>query len=133
MVAGKFRHNYEVKILDRDHIVLDYATDLMWQQAGSAEKMTWQQAKAYVKQLHQEKFAGYSGWRLPTVEELTSLLEFTKQPGTLYLAPVFDPTQGICWSADIFDSPANVWFVYFGHGYISNTDADSKLYVRAVR
>ena len=132
-VAGKFQHKYVAKILDGNGVVIDYATDLMWQQAGSAEGMTWQQAKAYVQQLHQGKFAGYSGWRLPTVEELASLLEFTRQPGTLYIAPVFDPTQRICWSADIFDSPANVWFVYFGHGYISNTDANSELYVRAVR
>jgi len=130
---GSFRHKYEPKILDGDSVVIDHATGLMWQQSGSSDGMTWQEAKAYVKQLNRDKFTGYSDWRLPTIEELTSLLEFARQPGKPYIAPVFDPTQWICWSADIFKSAANVWFVYFEHGYVSNTDADSNLYVRAVR
>ncbi len=133
-VSGNFQHKYEPKMLNGETVVIDHATDLMWQQSGSAERMTWQEAKAYVKQLNQEHFADYSDWRLPTIEELASLLEFTQQrPGNLFIASVFDLTQWICWSADIFQSAANVWFVYFEHGYISNTDADSKLYVRAVR
>jgi hypothetical protein len=130
---GKFRHKYERKILDSDNVVLDHATGLMWQQSGSSTGMTWREAKAYVKRLNQERFAGYSDWRLPTIEELASLLEFTRQPGKIYIDPVFDQDQWICWSADIFKSAANVWFVYFAHGYVSNIDADNKLYVRAVR
>ena len=132
-ISENFWHKYEVKVLDSDSVVIDHATDLMWQQSGSADRMTWREAKAYVKLLNREHFAGYSDWRLPTVEELASLLEFTKKPGNLFIASVFDPAQWICWSADIFKSAANVWFVYFAHGYISNTDAESKLFVRAVR
>jgi hypothetical protein len=132
-VSGTFRHNYEPKMLDDNGVVIDHATNLMWQQSGSPDRMIWQEAKAYVKHLNQENFAGYSDWRLPTIEELASLLEFRKQPGTLYIASVFDSMQWICWSADIFQSAAHVWFIYFDHGYISNTDADSALYVRAVR
>ena len=130
---GKVQHKYELKILDSDNVILDHATGLMWQQAGSDDRMTWQEAKAYVKQLNQERFADHSNWHLPTIEELASLLEFTRQPGNIYIDPVFDQNQWICWSADIFKSAANVWFVYFAHGYVSNIDADNELYVRAVR
>ena len=132
-ISGNFRHNYEPKMLDGHGVVIDYATDLMWQQSGSLDRMIWQEAKTYVKRLNQENFAGYTDWRLPTIEELASLLEFRTRPGKLYIASVFDSTQWICWSADIFKSAAHVWFIYFDHGYISNTDADSRLYVRAVR
>ena len=96
--------------------------------------MTWMEAKAYIDHLNTTLFAGYSDWRLPTIEELASLLEFRISPvRPLYLDPLFDVTQSICWSADVLDSAANVWFVYFAHGYISHTDAESRLYVRAVR
>ena len=132
-VAGKFQHKYAVKILDSNRVIIDAATDLMWQQAGSPEKMTWPQAKAYLRRLNQAYFAGYADWRLPTIVELASLLEFTRPPGKPYLAPLFDSAQTMCWSADLFESPANVWFVHFAHGYLSNTAAGSEIYVRAVR
>ena len=132
-VVGNFQHQYEPKIVNGCDVVIDHATALMWQYSGSQDRLTWMQAKEYVRQLNEVQFAGYSDWRLPTIEELSSLLEPQKLPGKLYIEPVFDPIQRICWSADIFDSSANVWFVYFEHGYVSNTDADSELYVRAVR
>ena len=130
---GTFRHIYEMQILDGDEVILDYATGLMWQRSGSPEKLTWMETKSYVDDLNAARFAGFDDWRVPTLEELASLLEFEKLPWQLYLSPAFDKTQWICWSSDIFDSASNVWFVFFDHGYISHTDADTKLYVRAVR
>lgn len=133
-ISGDLRHHYEVQTCANVNVIVDKATNLMWPQAGSAERLTWMEAKNYVEQLNSTQSAGYSDWRLPTIEELASLLEFRKSPvQPLYLDPLFDQTQTICWSADILDSAANVWFVYFAHGYVSHTDADSRLYVRAVR
>ncbi|GAK56257.1 hypothetical protein U27_03219 [Candidatus Vecturithrix granuli] len=133
-VSGNFRHHYEVRMCANINVIVDKATNLMWPQVGSEERLTWMEAKDYVEHLNTTEFAGYRDWRLPTIEELASLLEFRKSPlQTLYLDPLFDQTQAICWSADILDSAANVWFVYFAHGYVSHTDADSRLYVRAVR
>ncbi len=132
-VAGNFRHEYEALALKDAEVVIDHATDLMWQRSGAPERLPWMQAKVYIDQLNQKQFGGYDDWRLPTVEELTSLLEFRRRPREMYINPVFDSRLSICWSADILNSAANVWFVYFDHGYVSHTDADSKLYARAVR
>jgi Txe/YoeB family toxin of Txe-Axe toxin-antitoxin module len=132
-VEGHFQHQYKAKTRDGESVIVDAATRLMWQQAGSPEPMTWMEAKAYAARLNAQHFAGYASWRLPTLTELASLLEWTRQPGHLYIDPRFAPTQSICWSADILGSAAHVWFVYFAHGYISNTHASSRLYVRAVR
>lgn len=131
---GTLRHRYEVQIYANAQVITDETTRLMWQQAGSSDRLIWMEAKRYVDHLNAASFAGYTDWRLPTIEELTSLLEFKRSPSQpLYLDPLFEQTQTICWTSDILDSAANVWFVYFAHGYVSHTDADSRLYVRAVR
>ncbi|GAK49223.1 hypothetical protein U14_00442 [Candidatus Moduliflexus flocculans] len=37
--------------------------------------MTYQEAEAYIAQINADNFGDYNDWRLPTVEELLSLLE----------------------------------------------------------
>ena len=53
----------------------DAATGLMWQKEGSDESVTWVGTKEYAESLNREHFAGYADWRIPTAEELASLLE----------------------------------------------------------
>jgi hypothetical protein len=66
--------------------MVDRATGLMWQQAGSAEEMSFAEAGMYVAQLNAGNgFAGYRGWRLPTLEEAMSLIEPVENDGS------FDP------------------------------------------
>lgn len=132
-VQGTFRHAYTVQERERETVIVDAATDLMWQQSGSDESITWGRAKAYINHLNEQAFAGFRDWRLPTIEELASLLEFQRYPASLFLDPHFDALQTFCWSSDELEIEGNVWFVYFAHGYISNTDSSSLLYVRAVR
>ena len=66
--------------------VYDKNTGLTWQRSpdtngdGSLtknDKLTLFQAQAYPATLNAEKFGGYSDWRLPTIKELYSLIEFT--------------------------------------------------------
>lgn len=116
---------------DLGDVIIDHATGLMWEKSGSDEQLTYQQAQAYVEKLNHERFGGYENWRLPTVDELISLLEPEKQSNGLYINPIFDATQQWCWSADKHSSGA-AWIVYFNLGNV-DWNTISLYYVRCVR
>jgi len=119
------QNNYED---NGDGCITDHATGLMWQQSGSDGFK--ESSRAYVDKLNRERFAGYSDWRLPTIEELASLLEPEEQSNGLYIDPIFDKKQPWCWSADKRSSGGS-WSVYFLEGGVYWNDVDNE--VRAVR
>jgi hypothetical protein len=82
-----------------DGTITDQATGLMWEKKGSEKEKSWYNAEKYVKKLNEEKFAGYSDWRIPTIEELYSLLQ-PNSSQVLYIDPVFATEQWHCWSID---------------------------------
>jgi len=85
-----------------DGTISDKATGLMWEQKGSKKVTSFYIATKHVKKLNKKKFAGYDDWRIPTIEELYSLLDpnTNKQP---YINPVFETKAYHCWSADKSD------------------------------
>lgn len=120
----------------QDDVVVDAATALMWQHAGSPAPLPYAEARKYVAQLNHDRFAGYADWRLPTIPELMSLLEPEQQAQNLYIDPVFDATQRWCWSADTRpiaeDLWESVWCVDFDFGNVFWYDLRD-FYVRGVR
>ncbi len=126
---GHFENDFQ-KNLDRT--VTDRATGLMWQQSGSEVPMTWQEAKAYVEEVNHKAFAGYADWRLPTVEELASLMERFWQNSDLFIDPAFDKAQRFVWSADTKDANT-AWKVNFHMGFIIHFPKTNKNSVRLVR
>jgi len=129
-----------------DGTITDRATGLMWQKSGSSRAKLWKRAQTYVKQLNEDQFAGYSDWRLPTIDELASLVEREKVHG-VYIDPIFYDKQKICWSADkgpvrpATRNPPQVWHVNFREGSLGLTtlvllhhaSTPTRLYIRAVR
>ncbi len=118
---------------DLGETVIDYATGLMWQKSGSDRYLYYKDAPTYIELLNSRRFSGYDDWRLPTVEELMSLLEPKKQFNGLYINPIFDSIQRWCWSADLCGSSSVAWFVYFDLGNVGWSYLDYENYVRAVR
>jgi len=130
-VRGNFEHEYELKTLNGDPVVIDHATGLMWQQSGTFDAITSARAKEYLDEVNREGYAGFSDWRLPTVEELVSLLEPIGENEGLYIHPVFDKTQQACWSADT-SSGTRLWRVDYQDGIVRES-GNSYKHVRGVR
>jgi hypothetical protein len=84
---------------NNDGTVSDIITGLMWQRSGSSKSLNHTSASKYIKSLNAKSYAGYSDWRMPTVEELASLIEKDKIDGA-HIDPVFNNKQVRCWSAD---------------------------------
>ncbi len=116
-------HNYEKRSINGDGVVIDHATGLMWYQSGSEEEMSLGRAKWWAG--HSSKgYAGYHDWRLPTLEEATTLLEFDKNNSDLYIDPVFSGKQVSIWTGDRHPSEA-AWLVCLSHGFVDWYDVTS--------
>jgi hypothetical protein len=140
---GSFRNDF---IDNSDGTVTDRATGLMWEKNGSSF-LSNRRAKAYIEQLNSRRFAGYSDWRMPTVEELSSLLARKSESG-VHLNPVFHRKQSRCWTADKGESKSwswykGAWLVDFKNGQVNEAywtseaggryRKNSENYVKAVR
>ncbi|MDP7530968.1 MAG: tetratricopeptide repeat protein, partial [Candidatus Scalindua sp.] len=125
-------HDYNLKAIKGDVVVVDNATGLMWHQSGSDEFIRWNKAKEWVRSLNSSGYAGHHDWRLPTVDEAVSLLESNKR-NDLYIDPVFSNKQKWIWTGDSEDGSEAAWYVsfdpsYMGWSYVSYSNHD--IYVR---
>ena len=60
--------------------------------------MSWDEAHGYVNQLNARAYAGHADWRLPTVRELVSLVDYTRHDPAI--DPAFEHTvSGYYWSS----------------------------------
>ena len=125
------QHEYETKIIADEKVVIDHATGLMWQQSGSYDYMKRKEVKKWLRGLNRKGHAGYTDWRVPTVEEASALLEASEKNGNLYIDTVFDKKQRWLWTGDSCSS-GGMWRVYFDDGYVDWGDV-SLLFVRPVR
>ncbi|MGH7455514.1 MAG: DUF1566 domain-containing protein, partial [bacterium] len=125
-------HKYEPVGRHGEKLVVDHATGLTWQQSGSNKPMIYADAEKYIRDLNDQKFAGYNDWRLPTLEEAMTLMEPLKMNSDLYIDPVFDPTQQYIWTASKM-SAGMAWDVGFSSGYCLSINVGGQVYVRVVR
>jgi serine/threonine-protein kinase len=117
---------------EADAIVRDEATGLMWQQGGCAFPLNWKDAGRYLEKLNSTAFAGFNDWRIPTVDELMSLLTEVPQAEDYCIEPLFDQTQKWLWSCDRRSFTA-AWYVSVDLGFVAWQDFSAYFYVRAVR
>lgn len=108
------------------------ATGLLWQRGGSEWGLTLAEARAHVAELNAARFAGYDDWRLPTVDELCTLLAPPLEGGGHCVPPVLDPAPDPLWTADRKSFTAG-WFVSASMGFVGWQDDTCRFPVRVVR
>ncbi|QTA78732.1 DUF1566 [Desulfonema limicola] len=117
-----------------DGTITDHTTGLMWEQSGSKDEMAFIKTASYIENLNRSIFAGYNDWRMPTVEELSSLLEPQENNENLYIDPIFDNKQRWCWSSDRKDNEiGDVYLVLFSIGHVYCNHPDKQYFIRSVR
>lgn len=61
-----------------DGTITDNVTGLMWEKSPSGgEKLTWEDAMNGLDAFNEEKLGGYDDWRIPTLKELYSIVQFS--------------------------------------------------------
>ncbi|UCE05407.1 MAG: DUF1566 domain-containing protein, partial [bacterium] len=106
---------------------------LMWQQGGSKKFMNLEKTQAYVEKLNIDNYAGFSDWRLPTLEEAMTLIEMEIKSNGLHVDAVFDKTQRWIWTADrVKGQSSGNWIVTFYNGSCHSYSEEGN-FVRAVR
>ena len=112
-------------------LMVDRRTGLIWQRLGSGFALNWREAGEYVAYLNRQRQGGYDDWRLPSCEELRSLLP----PWSRLRRAVptfFDPRLHWLWSCDP-STKRQAWSVDLAEGFFERLDRDGTASVCAVR
>ncbi|MDE1890737.1 MAG: DUF1566 domain-containing protein [Planctomycetota bacterium] len=117
--------------------VLDKETGLVWERSPSSKGVpyTWADAVEYA---YRKTLGGRKGWRLPTIEELASLVDYGQRDPSL---PPDNPFKlvdyGIVgyWTVSTINAsdPHLAWKVFFHDGFIDGEDKSHGGYVWCVR
>ncbi len=89
-VRGNSDYGKNKFVDNKDKTISDAATGLMWSQDDSAKGVNWKEALEWVQKKNDEKYLGYSDWRLPNAKELQSIVDYTRSPDTTR-SPAIDP------------------------------------------
>jgi len=106
---GRFPRDY---VDNGDGTVTDKVTRLVWQREGTSPLYYWD-AQKELEKLNARKSGGGENWRVPTLEELCSLLDSAKNPQGFYTPPAFNNPPAPCWTSDIDENHAQARYARF--------------------
>ncbi|MBC8131575.1 MAG: DUF1566 domain-containing protein [Deltaproteobacteria bacterium] len=110
--------------------VSDKQTGLLWQRTADGQTRTWDAAVAVCRALD---LSG-PGWRLPSMKELQTLLDLSRQlPALDPVAFPIAPTEQYWTSSTLKGSATDAWFISFRLGAASTIGRDNPSFVRCVR
>ena len=129
-----------------DGTITDTKTGLIWKRclegqsgsdcaSGSAEAFTWEQALQRAQTVNSGGgFAGASVWRVPTIKELSSLVEHQCVDPAINLTRFPNASYDWLWSSSAVAGYASyAWGVFFDFGYVNWSSEDDSGQVRLVR
>ena len=113
-------------------VVLDTKTGRTWQRFAGTTTATWNDANAYCSSVVGATLGG-TGWRLPTVKELLSLVDYSVATGPMIDTVAFPSAPADrFWSANV-DIALLPGYVDFGTGRTGPDPRTASHLIRCVR
>lgn len=128
---GEFGNQFQLKSFSGGQVVIDAVVGLMWHPGGTPGFMSLERAGKWLEELNNSRYAGFSDWRLPTLEEAASLLQKRKDKSSFYTDAYFSEEQKCIYTGDRIDEN-RVWLVDFKEGNVF-PDFPNYGYIRPVR
>jgi hypothetical protein len=89
-VRGMRGYGFNHFIDNGDSTITDQRTQLMWSKGDCSHALNWQDALAWVQTKNTQHWLGHNDWRLPTIKELESIVDYSRSPSTTN-SPAIDP------------------------------------------
>jgi hypothetical protein len=133
-------HQYESKTIQGDKVIIDKTTGLMWNQSNSyvihrywIRELNLKSVQEWLEEFNNRGYAGFSDWRLPTLEEAASLIEYKGNDNGSFFDPLFslsverEPNDNVLKGARLYciictgdtRSDSILWNVILGEGRIN--------------
>jgi hypothetical protein len=109
--------------------VLDGQTKLTWQQTIPTSLYTWADAKAYCAGLSLDG----SGWRLPSINELQTLVDESTNPAIDGATFPMTPSEYFWSDSPLVEDPSRSWTCFFSNGSTYGFSKTTPENVRCVR
>ena len=120
--------NEKSRFLKRDDgTIYDSVTSVTWMANDSfldlERDVSYSEAEDYVKETNKKKAGGYSDWRIPSIQEASSIFDKEKlnkdsKGGDIFLDSVFPPGAANCtWTSSTRGKEAQIMFYANGCPY----------------
>ena len=121
-----------VLVLNNNEAVLDKETGLVWERQPEGSTYVWKYAVLHCVHL---TVGGRKGWHLPTVEQLSSLIDPTETGPSLPVGHPFIITNGAYWTITTVITTNNqyAWDLQIGNGLTYSDDKASSFNAWCVR
>lgn len=138
-VSGGFERQPSFELSSTSTTVIDGARNLEWETGTSTSAMSWSAALSYCEN---RTYDGKSDWRLPSVKELVTLVDYSTHSPAIHAPELFSTKSAVYMSS----STCQVYFYYMGYhnyNYVAVVDfsdgavehqlKNANAYVRCVR
>ena len=125
------RYTDNIFIQQHENTVLDKTTGLIWLLQDDDLPVDRNGADAIITALNANRFMGICSWRLPTVNELLTLVNDPVLPESHCSPALFQSGSNGFWSCD-HRSAGTSWYVNIGMGYAGWQENGCRYAVRAV-